>query len=188
MEWWGMIQHTRQNESRPVFSLVALQQARSRKLDASELQRLRWCSNLQWIQWVWHAHGVTVSPIDEFFSTKSHSIFTICSHNQEGVTTYLQFISHKKIVRYFPVPNQNKFEVRRNKQICLEIMTSHRHLHSNWPSEREYLWGMLFIWPIRWVHRWSGICGNLLMHLFPQQSSKNWHARKCGIQHDQAQL
>ncbi len=39
------------------------------------------------------------------FSTKSHSIFTIFSHNQEGVTTYLQFISHKKTISCFLVLN-----------------------------------------------------------------------------------
>ncbi len=65
------------------------------------------------------------------FSTKSHSIFTIFSHNQEGVTTYLQFISQRKTISCFLVLNQNKFEVRKDKQIYLEIMTSYRHLYSN---------------------------------------------------------
>ncbi len=64
-------------------------------------------------------------------STKSHSIFTIFSHNQEGVTTCLQFILHKKTISCFLVLNSNKFEVRRSKQICLEIVTSYRHLYSN---------------------------------------------------------
>ncbi len=61
----------------------------------------------------------TVSQIDEIgiFSANSRKIFTILSHNQEGVTTCQQSISQKQTTSNNSTFDWNQFEVTKTKQM-----------------------------------------------------------------------
>ncbi len=73
----------------------------------------------------------TVSRIDEFWHFLHQITLNLYNfYTQPRGSDYLSTLYFTQ-ANSKTKTNQNKFEVRKDKQISLEIMTSYRHLHSN---------------------------------------------------------